>query len=91
MPRGTCLVNTSRGEVVNEQAVVDALVSGHLGGYATDVLTDEDFTTLHSNPLWIIASQGHNVLITPHIGGCTINAMHATELIMARSFAELIL
>ena len=43
MPRGTCLVNTSRGEVVNEQAVVDALVSGHLGGYATDVLTDEDF------------------------------------------------
>ena len=66
MPRGACLINTSRGEVVDESAIEAAIKSGHLGGYATDVLSNEDFANISSNRLWKLAMQGHNVLITSH-------------------------
>jgi D-3-phosphoglycerate dehydrogenase len=41
MPRGGYLVNVSRGPLIDEDAVADALASGHLGGVALDVLTTE--------------------------------------------------
>lgn len=41
LPKGACLVNTSRGAVVDADAVVDALASGHLAGAGIDVLQHE--------------------------------------------------
>lgn len=66
------LINTSRGDIVNEDDVIEALENGKLKGYATDVISDE-FGNVKNSKL-IEASQKLNIIITPHIGGMTIEA-----------------
>jgi D-3-phosphoglycerate dehydrogenase len=70
---GKCvvLINTSRGEIVNEQDVVSAIESGNLSHYSTDVLADE-FEDISRSPLLKLTSR--HVTVTPHIGGSTVGA-----------------
>ena len=75
---GSYIVNTSRGLVVNEVDVVESLTKGNLIGYATDVLDGEnthDLKWLSTNPLWKELILGGNLVITPHIGGATIDSL----------------
>jgi phosphoglycerate dehydrogenase-like enzyme len=65
LPRGAHVVNVGRGELIDESALVDALVSGHLGGAALDVFVTEPLPSDH--PLWDLP----NVIITPHSSGAT--------------------
>jgi len=62
MKPGSVLINAARGGVVNEQALADALRSGHLAGAATDVLTQEP--PVNGNIL--LADDIPNLIITPH-------------------------
>jgi D-3-phosphoglycerate dehydrogenase len=84
LPQGALLVNTSRGEVVDEAALVSALESGYLGGAALDVIAAERVGGVESSPLAAYARTHDNLLITPHIGGATWESMAATEVFMAR-------
>jgi D-3-phosphoglycerate dehydrogenase len=65
------LINTSRGEIVNEKKVIEAIENGKLSGYATDVITDE-FGNIHNSKLVEFSmNPTNNVIITPHVGGMT--------------------
>ena len=65
------VINTSRGEIVNELDMVDALNNGKLTGYGTDVIENE-FDDLTKSPIIKAMNEGQNIIITPHIGGMTI-------------------
>ena len=68
MKRGAYLVNTARGKIVNREAVVAALESGHLAGYAGDVWFPQPAPGDH--PWRTMPHQG----MTPHISGTTLPA-----------------
>ena len=68
MREGAILINTARGALVDEQAIADALESGHLAGYGADVMEQEP--PRKDCPLF---SQPHAYL-TPHIAWATKEA-----------------
>jgi D-3-phosphoglycerate dehydrogenase len=67
MKPGAVFVNTSRGEVTDEVALLKALETQHLRGAGLDVLTGEPDVAAH--PLHRYAQTHRNLVITPHIGG----------------------
>ncbi len=68
MKRGAIFVNTSRGGLVDQAALIDSLDGGHLFGAGLDVTVPEplpaDHAFLHRN----------DVVVTPHVGGGTVEA-----------------
>ncbi|WP_320045029.1 D-isomer specific 2-hydroxyacid dehydrogenase family protein [uncultured Desulfobacter sp.] len=91
MKTGSYFINTSRGELVSEDALIWALERGILTGAALDVLSEEQSDKAFFNKRIIqYAQKNDNIIITPHLGGCTIDAMHNTELFMAKKFANII-
>ena len=62
MKPGSLLINAGRGGLVDEQALLDSLRSGHLGGAGLDVLTEEP--PVNGNPL--LDARLPNLVVTPH-------------------------
>lgn len=75
MKKGAILINTSRGAVVDESALYEALQSGHLGGAGLDVFATEPTHT--DNPLF----QLENVVLTPHMAAHTDDALKAMSMV----------
>jgi phosphoglycerate dehydrogenase-like enzyme len=67
MKRGTIYVNVSRGPVAQEQALLDALQSGHVAAAGLDVFAIEPLPAEH--PFWKMP----NVIVSPHYCGETVN------------------
>jgi glyoxylate reductase len=78
MKKGSILVNTSRGQIVDQDALYDSLSSGHLGGAGLDVFREEPISK--DSPLLDLP----NVVLVPHIGSASKN----TRAIMATMCAE---
>jgi len=72
MRPGSVLLNASRGTVVDIQALEAALASGHLAGAAIDVFPEEPAS--NDAPFVSPLQRFDNVILTPHVGGSTVEA-----------------
>lgn len=82
------IINTSRGELIDEDALCDALVNGKVSGFACDVLTNELSKNFLRNNKIIQLCESNKIIVTPHIGGCTFEAMMETESQIAENFIK---
>lgn len=84
MRKGAHLINASRGTVVEISALAKALKEGRIGGAAIDVFPHEPASNKEK---FVSELQGlPNVILTPHIGGSTIEAQEAIGSEVAHSF-----
>lgn len=85
MKSNVLLVNTSRGDIINENDLVDFLKKNPESIFGTDVLADEVRNRLGS-PILAFAKESQQVILTQHIGGMTSDAQkiaygHAAKLL----------
>lgn len=84
MKNTAVLINTSRGDVVDERALVTALETNNLAGAGLDVYHSESMPTHH--PLL----QLDNVILTPHIGGSSQEALERTAVSVCEQVIEVL-
>ena len=84
MKRSAILINTARGPVVDQAALVEALANQHLAGAGLDVWEDEP--PPHDHPLMAF----DNVMVSPHIAGSTIEARENMGRIAAEQALEIL-
>ena len=74
MKKGAIFINTSRGELVDEGALIKSLKAGFLAGIGVDVLTGEP--DIEKNKIYQLRNSDLNIVITPHIGGFSYDALN---------------
>ncbi len=74
MKKGARVINCARGGIINEEALAEALKSGHLAGAALDVYVQEPPPADH--PLL----KAPNIVLTPHLGASTVEAQESVAL-----------
>ena len=84
MKRGSFIVNTARGSIIDEAALVGALRSGHLAGAGLDTFDVEPIAA--TNPLLSL----DNVIVTPHVAGVTRNAALKVATITAQNVVSVL-
>lgn len=82
MRKGARVINCARGGIINEEALVEALKSGHLAGAALDVYVQEPLPADH--PLLKLG----NVVLTPHLGASTFEAQVSVALEAAQLLVD---
>jgi D-3-phosphoglycerate dehydrogenase len=83
-------VNTSRGEITDEGALLEALETGAIAGAAVDTLAGErpDGSHLRENALVEYARTHESLIILPHLGGATAEATERTQLYISRRLVD---
>ena len=74
MKDGSFFLNTSRGGLLDEDALIRALKTKKISAAALDVIKGEQNTNLNDHPLIKYARSNENLIITPHIAGLTIDS-----------------
>jgi phosphoglycerate dehydrogenase-like enzyme len=87
MKRSAYLCHAGSGSVIDEQAVADAVRSGHLAGVSFDTFEWEPIKP--SNPLFILSNEGANVFLLPHIGACGDSTNSFENTVYARVWQSL--
>lgn len=88
MKAGSWFINTARGELIDHQALLHVLKTGRIAGAALDVLEDERSSGMSHDELVKYSRTHDNLLITPHIGGCTVESREKTECFLATRVIE---
>jgi D-3-phosphoglycerate dehydrogenase len=86
------LINTSRGHIVDESALLSSIRSGKVLGYAADTIKGEGMAGgwLRESELWrAMTSEKLNIIMTPHIGGATFENVYTSEQFVIDLFLHL--
>lgn len=84
MKPGAALINTARGGLVDAEALIAAVESGHLRGAAVDVFETEPLPKDHP------FTRCRNILLSPHIGGATEQALERTAIQVATAVVDVL-
>lgn len=90
MKPGVVIINTSRGAIVDEAALLDGLRSGKVAAAGLDVIDGEWRTDLADHPLIAYAREHENLVISPHVGGVTVEAQTITHAFLANRVAAML-
>jgi D-3-phosphoglycerate dehydrogenase / 2-oxoglutarate reductase len=74
MKDGVYFINTSRGQIIDEAALIENLKSGKVRAAAVDVIMGEFTSNKNEHPLIVHARQYDNLIVTPHIAGLTYDS-----------------
>ena len=86
---GAVLINTSRGAIVDSEALLIALQTKKISAAALDVIEHEEkVNRMSQHPLIDYARQHSNLLITPHIGGSTFESVEQTDLFILKRYFQ---
>jgi D-3-phosphoglycerate dehydrogenase len=90
MKPGAVLINTARGEIVDEVALLTALQEQRIAGAAIDTLAGEqpDGSHVLHNPLVEHARMNENLIVLPHLGGATAEATERTQVYISERLTE---
>jgi len=88
MKPGAILVNTARGGLIDEGALIEALGAGPLAAAGLDVFQDEWDPDLANHPLFRYARTHDNLVITPHMGGASLESITEARIFIAQKLAE---
>lgn len=81
LPKGAVIINTARGGIMDEEAAIGLLESGHLGGVGLDVYANEPLL----NPKWRSAPR---TVLLPHLGSATVETRTAMSALLCRGIAS---
>ena len=85
---GVTLVNVSRGGLICEEALLEALASGHVVAAGLDVVDNEWDPNLQRRELLEYARTHDNLILTPHVGGGSIESVVDARMFVARKLAD---
>ena len=89
LPKTAILINTSRGEILNHNDLLEALETQTIKGAAIDVLPEEQKENNKvKKDLISYAKNNSNLIITPHLGGATYESMSDTENFITKKFLK---
>ncbi|HMP29578.1 MAG TPA: NAD(P)-dependent oxidoreductase [Saprospiraceae bacterium] len=82
--KGVIIINTSRGNVIETEALVNALVVGHVKGACLDVFENEKVNTFskYERKIYDQLAQNSNIIMTPHIAGWTYESLERIATLM---------
>lgn len=81
--KGKWVINCARGELFNESYLLEKINENWFKGIAVDVISNENKQN-NNHKKWMEFSKKENLILTPHIGGCTIESMQKTEEFIAK-------
>jgi len=82
MNENTIIINTARGTLIDEEALIESLKNGEIGGAALDVFREEP---LKNEDLYNI---GDNLILTPHIGSSTVETQVSAAVGVAEKITQ---
>jgi D-3-phosphoglycerate dehydrogenase len=74
MKKGSYFLNTARGELVNENILLERLASGQIKAAAVDVISAEHTERKWDHPMVKYARENQNLILSPHVAGLTIDS-----------------
>lgn len=81
-------INTARGEIVNTQAVLNAIKSGKILGAGLDVLETEKFPALAKQAFFEDLKNNEKVILTPHVAGWTFDSYRKISEVLAEKLGD---